>query len=118
MKVKGAIMDEYVFELDDAIFNNSNRDIIKRVDFKSLEEFYRYCDDIIKSRISLIKKYNMVDYNDCLNSDLYELNSLQPIIIDGCFNDSYIIDEFAYYFENKYDLHSLKNKYGILIIDL
>lgn len=108
----------YTFDLEDSIFNNPNRDIIKRSDFKNTNEFYDYCEKIIQSRIDIISKYNMVDYNDCINSEIHELNKLEPVIIDCCFEDDYLIDDFANYFETKFDLHSLKDKYGILIMDL
>ena len=109
---------DYTFDLEDSIFNNPNRDIIKRSYFKNTNEFYDYCEKIIQTRMDIIGKYNMVDYSDCINSELQELNKLEPIIIDCCFNDDYLIDDFANYFETKFDLHSLKDKYGILIIDL
>ena len=108
---------DYTFNLEDSIFNNPNRDIIKRLDFKN-NEFYDYCEKIIKSRMDIIGKYNMVNYAECINSEIQELNRLEPIIIDCCFDDYYLIDDFADYFETKFDLHSLKDKYGILIIDL
>lgn len=109
---------DYNFDLEDSIFNNPNREIFKRSDFKNTCEFYDYCEKIIQSRIAIISKYNMVDYNDCINSEIQELNRLEPIIIDCCFDDYYLIDDFANYFESKFDLHSLKDKYGILILDL
>ena len=109
---------DYTFDLEDSIFNNPNREIFKRSDFKNTSEFYDYCEKIIQSRIAIISKYNMVDYNDCINSEIQELNRLEPIIIDCCFDDDYLIDDFADYFETKFDLHSLKDKYGILILDL
>ena len=115
---EGDIMEDYVFDMDDFIFNNPNRDIIKRIEFNSIDEFHGYCDSIIKSRISFMQKYNMINYNECLTSDIHELNTLQPIIIDGCFTDEYFIDCFLVHFENKYNLNYLKDKYGILIIDL
>lgn len=108
----------YILDFEDFIFNNPNRDIIKRLDYKNINEFYNYCEMIIQSRIDIICKYNMVDYSECISSEIQELNKLEPIIIDCCFDDDYLIDDFANHFENKYDLHSLKNKYGILIIDL
>ena len=103
------------FDFEDYIFNNPNVDIIKRLDFKSINEFYNYCEKIIQSRIDIICKYNMVDYSDCINSEIQELNRLEPTIIDCCFDDNYLIDDFANYFETKFDLHSLKDKYGILM---
>ena len=109
---------DYTFDLEDSIFNNPNREIFKRSDFKNTSEFYDYCEKIIQSRIAIISKYNMVDYNDCINSEMQELNRLEPIIIDCCFDDYYLIDDFADYCETKFDLHSLKDKYGILILDL
>ena len=115
---EGAIMDEYVFGIENAIFNNLNRDIIKRIEFKNTKEFYNYCEMIIQTRSDIIQRYNMVNYEDCINSEIQELNKLEPIIIDCCFDDYYLIDDFANYFETKFDLHSLKDKYGILIIDL
>lgn len=118
IKLKEGYNMDYTFGLEDSIFNNPNRDIIKRLDFRDISEFYNYCEMIIQSRIDIICKYNMVDYSDCINSEIQELNRLEPIIIDCCFNDDYLIDDFANYFEIKFDLHSLKDKYGILIIDL
>ena len=118
IKSKEGYNMDYTFDLEDSIFNNPNRDIIKRLDFKRTNEFYDYCEMIIQSRIDIICKYNMVDYSDCINSELQELNRLEPIIIDCCFDDYYLIDDFANYFETKFDLHSLKDKYGILIMDL
>ncbi len=109
---------DYAFDLENSILNNPNVDIIKRLDFKNINEFYNYCERIIQSRIDIISKYNMVDYSECISSEIQELNRLEPIIIDFCFNDCYLIDEFANYFEMKFNLHSLKDKYGILIIDL
>ena len=109
---------EYTFDLENSILNNSNVDIIKRLDFKNINEFYNYCERVIQSRIDIISKYNMVDYSECISSEIQELNRLEPIIIDYCFNDYYLIDEFAIYFEMKFNLHSLQDKYGILVIDL
>lgn len=108
----------YILDFEDFILNNPNVNTIKRLDFKNTSEFYNYCEMIIQSRIDIISKYNMVDYSDCINSEIQELNSLEPIIIDCCFNDDYLIDDFANHFETKFDLHSLKDKYGILVIDL
>ena len=118
IKLKEGYDMDYTFDLDDSILNNPNVDIIKRLDFKNINGFYNYCERIIQSRITIISKYNMVDYSDCINSELQVLNRLEPIIIDCCFEDDYLIDDFANYFETKFDLHSLKDKYGILIIDL
>lgn len=108
----------YILDFEDFSFNTHNVNIIKRLDFKNINEFYNYCERVIQSRIDIISKYNMVDYSECISSEIQELNRLEPIIIDCCFNDCYLIDEFANYFEMKFNLHSLKDKYGILIIDL
>ena len=110
-------MDEYVFGIENAIFNNLNRDIIKRIEFKNTKEFYNYCEMIIQTRSDIIQRYNMVNYEDCINSEIQEINKLGPII-DGCFNDYYLIDDFANYFETIFDLHSLKDKYGIVIMGI
>lgn len=109
---------DYAFDLENSILNNPNANIIKRLDFKNINEFYNYCEKIIQTRIDIIGKYNMVDYSECISSEIQELNRLEPIIIDCCFDDNYLIDDFANYFETNFDLHSLKDKYGILIIDL
>lgn len=118
IKSKEGYNMNYTFDLADSILNNPNRDIIKRLDFKNTNVFYDYCEKIIQSRIDIICKYNMVDYSDCINSEIQELNRLEPIIINCCFDDYYLIDDFANHFETRFDLYSLKDKYGILIIDL
>lgn len=49
----------YTFDRENSIFNNPNRDIIKRLYFKNTSEFYDYCEKIIQSRIDIIVKYNI-----------------------------------------------------------
>lgn len=93
-----------------------NAEIIDADDFEDNQDFIRYCKKVIEGRVNIIKKYSVLDFNECKSYHLNDINKLKGILI-YCGKDDYDTQDVIYC--NLEDICKCKNwevKFGIRLI--
>ena len=91
-------------------------DIIDRLDFDSDNDFISFCNKVIAYRMDIIKHYSILEFDDCKESVLSELNKLKRIIIVcGTYNYD-LEDKIVAILDYVNRERELYDKYGLGVI--
>jgi len=83
------------------------------------QAFISKCKDIIKNRVDIIKQYNVIRFDECISSNINELNKLKPLIFyPGEYE--YELHDLIYYILEEYCENDKiwVSKYGLLLIEI
>lgn len=90
--------------------------IIDIDDYNDEGRFIEYCKNEINYRVEILKKYNILNFEDCKNSSITEVNKLKEIII-YCGEDNWNVqDPLHDYLYKEYDLSEWAQRFGIMLI--
>ena len=107
------IIELYHFDSYD-LYNDSY--IIDIDDYCDDKTFTYNCIKEIEYRINIMNKYSVLNFDECRNSNIQQINKLKGLII-YCGEDNWNLQDTIYdYIYSKYDLNALAFKYGIMLI--